>query len=369
MLLSTYSPTFGSEFGVSAGHLSLRAMKTRTQGLCPFLITIPFLATTAGAQSLIVPTSDTRTVTAEATEGPYGQPIQQDEETIVAGGFGMFQARASAEVTSPMGFANAFASIQSDILADSITVEGNTAGNGGLGHGFCADAWITGGVVFDVTAPCHFRFHGFVEGYDSGVGQAYLYDSSGTFLGGVFGFAAGVVPFDDSGFLQPGSYSVEFNGNGGYCSPQSYSSTRLDITLDLTPLGDNYCTSSANSSGNAATLGFSGTTMISANDLVLEGSGGPPGTFGLFIFSPTEGATPAGNGTLCVGAPFQRLGSPVVADVNGNSSQAAPTLAGPLSTWMGGVQAGSTWNFQWIFRDSVGAGINLSDGLHLNFFE
>lgn len=339
-------------------------MKTRIS-----LLLVPLLATTAAAQSLIVPTADTRTVSALATEGSTSNPTQQDQEVIVAPGFGLFQDSASASVSSPIGFADCFASIDSEILGDSITVSGNTAGNGGLEGEFCASAFIFGDVDFEVTAPCHFRFYGFVEGYDFGVGEASLYDSSGTYLGGVFGFAAGVVPFDDVGFLQPGSYTVEFRGNGGYCTPNSYSSTRLDITLDLTPMGVNYCTSTANSSGSAAVLGFSGTTSISGNDLTLEGSGGPAGSFGLFIYSPTVASLPVGDGTLCVGGPFRRLGSPVAADANGESRQVVPTLSGPLSTWMGGVQIGSTWNFQWIFRDTIGSGLNLSDGLSLSFFE
>lgn len=337
-------------------------MKTRTS-----FVALLLLAPSAASQALIVPTTDTRTVWAHASEGPLGNYVQEDEELIRASGFGLFQAFATAQVSGPNGFADGFAIIDSDIQDTRITVEGSTAGNGSLGPDLCGSGLLIGEVEFDVTAPSYFRFHGFVEGYDQGYGQAYLFDGADNYLGGIFGLAKGVVPFEDTGVMQPGPYRLEFRGNGGYCSPDSYAFTRIDVALDLTPMGTNFCSSSANSSGSAATIGFSGTSSLAANDLVLQGTGGPAGAFGLFVYSPSQGSAPVGDGTLCVGSPFRRLGAPVAADANGNASLALDLGAPPLTTWRGGVDAGSSWHFQWIFRDSVGTGINLSDGLTVNF--
>ena len=324
--------------------------------------------TTATAQVLINTTSDTRTVTANAIEGSFSNPIQQVSETIVSPGTSLFQETASAAVTGTPGFADCFASIDSEILDTRLTVVGSSAGNGSIDGSCCADAVVFGAIEFDVPEPCHYRFHGFVEGYDGGFGEAYFSESGGATLGGLIGIAAGVVPFDASGTIPAGSYVVSFRANGGFCSPNSFASSNLDFALDLTPVATRYCASTVNSSGNAAAMGLSGSPSVSANDLVLEASGGPPGQLSLFLYAPNEGTLPLGNGTLCVGPPFQRLGDPMFIDAMGGASLALDLAASPLNVWMGGIAPGSTWRFQWIFRDSVGAGLDFSDGLRVSFF-
>jgi len=123
----------------------------------------------------------------------------------------------------------------------------------------------------------------------------------------------------------------------------------------------NYCTTSANSAGPGALMGFTGSASIAANDLMLVCSDLPPGQFGLFFHGPSQQSTALGDGTLCVGGGLVRL--PVVT-----------TTATGGATWSfdvtgTGISAGSTRNFQFWYRDPGGgpAGNNLSDGLSATF--
>lgn len=124
----------------------------------------------------------------------------------------------------------------------------------------------------------------------------------------------------------------------------------------------NYCTAVQNSSGGAASMGWSGTTSLTANDLTLRATSCPPNVFGLFAFSNAQQATPLGDGTLCLAGTISRF--PVVAT---NSSGLATyavdnqNLASTAVAW----NPSSVRNFSFWFRDTTGgpAGFNFSDGL------
>jgi hypothetical protein len=103
----------------------------------------------------------------------------------------------------------------------------------------------------------------------------------------------------------------------------------------------NYCSTSANSAGAGAVMGFSGSASLAANDLALTTSGLPVGTFGVYLYGPTQDNQPAGNGTLCVAQPFGRLGV-VVASAGGTSSLVLDTTNLPG----GAVNTGDTLHFQ-----------------------
>ena len=111
-------------------------------------------------------------------------------------------------------------------------------------------------------------------------------------------------------------------------------------------------------------MGFSGSASLAANDLALTTSGLPVGTFGVYLYGPTQDNQPAGNGTLCVAQPFGRLGV-VVASAGGTSSLVLDTTNLPG----GAVNTGDTLHFQLWYRDRQGggAGNNLSDGLQATF--
>ncbi|MEM1448039.1 MAG: S8 family serine peptidase [Planctomycetota bacterium] len=132
----------------------------------------------------------------------------------------------------------------------------------------------------------------------------------------------------------------------------------------------NYCESSPNSTGAAATIGATGSTSIAANDLTLFAASCPAGTVGLFAYSPDRISQPLGNGTLCLGG--QTLGSSirlaiVSTDLFGNATFSFDNQAPPIPA--GQVAVGDTWNFQFVFRDipAGGALFDLTDGLSVTF--
>ena len=67
-----------------------------------------------------------------------------------------------------------------------------------------------------------------------------------------------------------------------------------------------YCTAQPTVSGGTASIGYQGTSSISANDLLLLATGCPPFNTGLFITGLDQADTPLGNGNLCIGT--QTLG-------------------------------------------------------------
>ncbi|MEM9801217.1 MAG: S8 family serine peptidase [Planctomycetota bacterium] len=132
----------------------------------------------------------------------------------------------------------------------------------------------------------------------------------------------------------------------------------------------NYCIAEPNSTGGAAFLGASGSTSVAANDLVIFAANCPPNSVGLFANSPDRASTPIANGTLCLGAQtlgtIIRLGTAPV-DGLGNVVYSFDNTAPPLP--IAQVTPGSTWNFQFFFRDLAAGGgnANLTDGLSVTF--
>jgi hypothetical protein len=129
-----------------------------------------------------------------------------------------------------------------------------------------------------------------------------------------------------------------------------------------------YCSSTLNSSGFAAKMDYEGTLSCVANDTCLHALGCPSFTTGFFIYGNQQAQIPLGNGYLCV-SPFHELYriSPVVAASRGGEAELDLDLYRmPLAV---PITAGSTWNFQYWFRDPLGggAGWNLSDGLRITF--
>jgi len=141
------------------------------------------------------------------------------------------------------------------------------------------------------------------------------------------------------------------------------------FVYELDPPVTRYCSSTINSSGQAARIDVSGTTSIMANDMVLTVTHCPVGTFGLFFYGQQAANFPLGDGRLCV-SPFApglfRIPPTVQVDLNGRATLALDFLALPGA---GQIQGGDTWNFQCWFRDSApgGSGSNLSDAIRVIF--
>ena len=127
-----------------------------------------------------------------------------------------------------------------------------------------------------------------------------------------------------------------------------------------------FCTSTPNSIGAAAFIYSAGSPSISNNDLTLQADFCPTGQNGIFFYGPGEQQVPFGNGFLCVTGPQQRL--PIVnTGIFGIASYVLDNTAPPQAS--GQITAGSSWSFQFWFRDPFGggAGFNTSDGLTVSF--
>lgn len=133
-----------------------------------------------------------------------------------------------------------------------------------------------------------------------------------------------------------------------------------------------YCVGAPNSVGSGAVLSSSGSTSISAADLTLIAEQAPASMPGLFFYGGARSASPFGGGTLCVGAGgfgLFRLNPPSSTDASGRIERAVDYSGPPMSFPPGEVLAGSTWYFQFWYRDPHGpvATSNLSQGLAISF--
>ena len=124
-----------------------------------------------------------------------------------------------------------------------------------------------------------------------------------------------------------------------------------------------------NSAGSAAVIGAGGSTSLAANDLTLKVAGAVADKTGLFFYGAGQASQPFGNGTLCLSSGGQgifRMPPAVTLAPDGSGTRAVDYAS---MTGAGQVSAGSTWYFQFWYRDPAGggAGFNLSDGLQLTF--
>jgi len=127
----------------------------------------------------------------------------------------------------------------------------------------------------------------------------------------------------------------------------------------------NFCTTSPNSVGPGSLISYSGTGSVAANDFGVFADGNPPNQNGIFFMGPNENSVTFGNGTLCVGGALTRY--PVVqCDAFGIATFDVDNTVPPA---LGKIVAGSTWKWQFWYRDTMGGGafFNLSDGLSVTY--
>ena len=134
----------------------------------------------------------------------------------------------------------------------------------------------------------------------------------------------------------------------------------------------NYCVGEVNSSGQPAIMTWAGGFSLADNDLQLVVSGTVPNQNGIFYYGGASADVPFGNGRRCVstgGVGIFRLLPIVQADGFGDAVRAVDYDAPPMNGGAGEVTPGSTWYFQWWYRDPMGGGaqFNLSDGLQISF--
>jgi hypothetical protein len=148
-------------------------------------------------------------------------------------------------------------------------------------------------------------------------------------------------------------------------SSQNWYIDDFEITDNTCGGVSNYCFANPNSvTINGANISVLGSTSLAANDLTLLTASCPSLSFGIYILGDQQTQVFLGNGFLCVtGSPVYRLGI-AQADIFGTSFLTIDNqnLPGGLT-----LSPGDTYNAQLWYRDSVGAGFNLSDGIQINF--
>lgn len=132
----------------------------------------------------------------------------------------------------------------------------------------------------------------------------------------------------------------------------------------------NYCETSPNSVGDGTLISASGTLGIAANDAALQVVGAPANQFGVFYYGAGQTQMPFGNGLACVGGSgVYRLNPSILTGTDGTTSRTIGFTEPPASAGPGQIHAGSSWNFQFWYRDPAGGGafFNLSDAVRLTF--
>ena len=130
---------------------------------------------------------------------------------------------------------------------------------------------------------------------------------------------------------------------------------------------NNYCETAPNSVGPGALIRGLGSTSVTANDFILEGTQAPTHRFGLFYYGLSPIQTPFADGNRCVGGGTWRLNPAAQTNGNGRIIRAIDLQN---QSGNGALLPGATWHFQLWFRDPngpIGTGSNLSDGLTATF--
>jgi hypothetical protein len=126
------------------------------------------------------------------------------------------------------------------------------------------------------------------------------------------------------------------------------------------------------SAGTGALLSASGTSSVSADNLVLTATALPGAQFGLFFMGPNMTLTALGDGMRCVSGGIYRF--PVLTSTGAGVMEFSQVVGHSHLQFPanGMIQPGSTWNFQAWFRDNggpCGSGSNLSHALSIDFVQ
>lgn len=199
--------------------------------------------------------------------------------------------------------------------------------------------------------------------------------------GRVYIGGAGVVVWDGAGFVDlesfpavvgPSVQSIEPIGPcaqwavGRRLAGNDLASFTARIEPSSDSVGNSYCAGLPNSTGSGASITATGSASIQAADLVLHASSCPPVQPGLFFYGTSQVQLPLGNGLRCVGGNVFRL-AVVTTTPQGVAAHALDYDAPPQPA--GRILPGSTWHFQYWYRDPQGGGarFNLSDARSIHF--
>jgi len=169
----------------------------------------------------------------------------------------------------------------------------------------------------------------------------------------------------DSGLIPGGTtfprLDVLVSLNGMLCFDEVF-----EVRASPLDLGEAYCSSNPNSTGAAALLAATGSATVADNDFSLVATDAPPDRPGLFFFGQGPQQVPFGEGFLCISSAIQRV-QPVLAVAPSGTAWRRLDLTQPPA--VGLLTPGSSWSFQFWFRDPAGgpSGHNLTQGLQVGF--
>jgi glucose/arabinose dehydrogenase len=169
-----------------------------------------------------------------------------------------------------------------------------------------------------------------------------------------------LTPQGSSTLQGPGSFGEDADGEL-YIVEQA--GGRVLKIQKICPAPETYCVDAPNSTGSGAVMRWSGTSAISMNDLKLMCAKAPPHVQGNFFYGQGETQIPFGNGFRCIAHELHRL--PLVeTNAAGNAVFTFDVHAPPAV-----IDAGSTWNFQYWYRDASAGGalFNESNALSVTF--
>lgn len=318
-----------------------------------------------------------RSIEASALAENVDFSIVNDMQALSAPSFADFDETASVSATANASMASAFVSQNSVLLSGLVDAQGTVSSQASLtqqGPNLATgDGTSQMAVSFDVMEASIWSIEGILGAAGSGQASVTLTGPNGVL------FDNGVFPptnmgIAGSGLLRPGTYTLlaiadatasAFLG-GGVPSAFAEFNFALRIEAQVVP----YCTALPNVAGLPGVMDWSGSTSITANDLVVGANFLPVNATALFFYGPNQGQLPFGNGFLCVSGGFARLGSPVIADATGQVSQAVDYNAPPaLPGGVFSILPNSTWNFQVWYRDlNPGTALfNTTDALQIAF--
>jgi hypothetical protein len=130
-----------------------------------------------------------------------------------------------------------------------------------------------------------------------------------------------------------------------------------------------YCGTSPNSVGPGARIDHTGSTSVSANAFTLLADGLPANQFGIFYYGRNRVSVPFGDGVRCAGGTTFRLLPALAIGATGAVQRPVDFTVAPQPGGQGLILPGSTWHFQFWYRDPMagGAGFNFSDALSAYF--
>ena len=132
-----------------------------------------------------------------------------------------------------------------------------------------------------------------------------------------------------------------------------------------------YCSPAAPNTVSATGAKFTvvGIPSTQLNELEFQVIDLPSNLPGIFFYGPFQAQLPFGNGFVCVGGSVNRVLPALISDPMGTVRLDVDLTQPPFGSGAGAVLPGSTWNFQYWYRDPTGfpTTFNLSDAVQITF--